>query len=82
MKKRIPLAIIRTAKAGDEKAIAYIMNHRANYIASVSTIRFTEKYGVEHRCVDEDLYAIGMMALYQAIMDFEIKEPPKDTSST
>ena len=82
MRKRIPLAIIRAAKAGDEEAITFIMKHRANYIASVSTIRFTDKYGVERQYVDEDLYAVGMMALYQAIMDFEIKEPPNDSSST
>ena len=76
--KRVPFAIIQSAKAFDPEAVMFILQHFEGYIASQCMRTYMDNYDKSHLIVDDDLYYKAEIALFAAIAKFEFQAPPED----
>ena len=76
--KRVPFAIIQTAKTFDPEAVMFILRHFEGYIASRCLSTYTDSHNKNHPIVDDDLYYKAEISLFAAIAKFEFQNPPED----
>ena len=75
--KRVPFAIIQSAKAFDPEAVMFILQHFEGYIASQCMRTYMDNYDKSHPIVDDDLYYKAEISLFAAIAKFEFQDPPE-----
>lgn len=76
--KRVPFAIIQSAKTFEPEAVMFILQHFEGYIASRCMSTYMDNYNKSHPIVDDDLYYKAEIALFAAIAKFEFQDPPED----
>ena len=76
--KRVPFAMIQTAKTFDPEAVMFILRHFEGYMASRCLTTYTDSDSKSHPIVDDDLYYKAEIALFAAIARFEFQEPPEN----
>ena len=73
--KRIPFPIIKAVKEFDAEAVGIVFRHFERYIENQCACYYTNKQGNTQSYVDEDLRYQAEIALFNAIVSFQFKEP-------
>lgn len=65
----LPFSTIEAASSGDVDAINAVLRHYERYMAALATRRLYDENGVEHLCIDEEMFLKR-----NALLQGEIKE--------
>lgn len=76
--KYVPAPLIRAAQNFDNEAVDFVLLHFEGYIVNRCLSAYTDKYGNEHKFLDDDLQYQARKALLSAIGKFKFVDPPED----